>query len=183
MKKEKNVQPLRTPKEISEFKWALNHEGGERDAFLFTFGINTGLRVSDIVTLKVGEVAGRDHVVITEKKTHKPKRFLLPKVLRDKIAEYTRMMKPDEWLFPSRNGGHISTTQAYRILQKAAALLDRDDIGTHTMRKTFGYFYYKRTHDVAALQTVFNHSAPSITLRYIGITSEQIDKTLEDFAL
>jgi integrase len=183
MDQKKNVQPLRTKKEIEDFKWALRHEGGERDRFLFVFGINTGLRVSDILKFHVADVIGRDHVMINEKKTKKIKRLFLPKALREEIESYTRGMTADSWLFPSRNGGHISTTQAYRVLQKAADILERDDIGTHTMRKTYGYHYYKKTHDVAALQKLFNHSAPSITLKYIGITDEELDKSLEDFSL
>ena len=68
-------------------------------------------------------------------------------------------------------------------MQKAAVALGRDDIGTHTMRKTFGYHHYKRNKDVATLQMLFNHSASSITLKYIGITDDEIDKSLENFSL
>lgn len=50
------------------------------------------------------------------------------------------------------------------------------------MRKTFGYHHYKQFRDVALLQTIFNHSAPSITLRYIGITQEEINKSYDDFS-
>ncbi|WP_431808998.1 tyrosine-type recombinase/integrase [Lysinibacillus sphaericus] len=77
----------------------------------------------------------------------------------------------------------MSTAQAYRALQKAADALGRDDIGTHTMRKTFGYHHYKSNKDVATLQHIFNHSVPSITLKYIGITSDEINATMEDFPL
>ncbi|MFP7479480.1 site-specific integrase [Terribacillus saccharophilus] len=181
---EKNVQPLRTQAEIEEMKWALRRFGTERDRFLFVFGINTGLRVSDIVPLKVGDVRDKQHVIQREKKTGKPRRFFMNAKLREEIAEYTAGMGEEEYLFPSRKGtAPISTTQAYRVLTKAAAMLERDDIGTHTMRKTFGYHYYKRTKDVASLQTLFNHSAPSITLKYIGITDEEIEASLVDFSL
>jgi len=184
MTSEKNVQPLRSAQEIEDVRWALSRYASARDLFMFNFGINTGLRVSDIVPLKVSDVRGKQHVVITEKKTGKPKRFLLPKSTREAIEDYTRGMDNDDYLFVSRKGAsHISTTQAYRALQKAAEALGRDDIGTHTMRKTFGYHHYKRNKDVATLQHIFNHSAPSITLKYIGITSDEIDKTMEDFAL
>ncbi|MCY7683256.1 site-specific integrase [Bacillus velezensis] len=181
---EKNVQPLRTIDEINDMKWALRRFGTERDRFLFVFGINTGLRVSDIVPLKVGDVRGKQHVITREKKTGKVKRFYLNKALQDEINEYTYGMDDTEYLFPSRKGSaHISTTQAYRVLTKAAVMLGRDDVGTHTMRKTFGYHHYKRNKDVATLQTLFNHSAPSITLKYIGITDDEVQATLEDFSL
>jgi integrase len=51
------------------------------------------------------------------------------------------------------------------------------------MRKTFGYWHYQQYHDVAMLQTIFNHSSPSITLRYIGINQDEIDKSYRDFSL
>lgn len=184
MTKEKNVQPLRSAQEIEDMRWALSKYASGRDVFMFNFGINTGLRVSDIVPLKVTDVRGKTHLIITEQKTGKAKRFLIPKATREEIDAYTRDMEPSDYLFASRKGNsHISTTQAYRALQKAADALGREDIGTHTMRKTFGYHHYKKHGDVATLQKLFNHAAPSITLLYIGITDDEIDATLEDFAL
>jgi len=79
-------------------------------------------------------------------------------------------MDSHEYLFASRKGdGHITTTQAYRILTSAADMIERNDIGTHTMPmgKTFGYHYYKRTHDVVTLMNIFNHADQSNTKRYI----------------
>lgn len=58
-----------------------------------------------------------------------------------------------------------------------------DGIGTHTMRKTFGYWYYKQTKDIATLQMILNHSHPEITLRYIGVTDEEIENSLNNFVL
>ena len=66
---------------------------------------------------------------------------------------------------------------------KAGKLLGRDDVGTHTMRKTFGYQYYKRTNDIATLMQLFNHSSQYITLRYIGMQQKQLDEKLKDFNL
>ncbi|MBC9721089.1 MAG: site-specific integrase [Lactobacillus sp.] len=184
MTREKNVQPLRSAQEIEDMRWALSRYASSRDLFLFNLGINTGLRVSDLVPLKVKDVKGKVHLVITEKKTGKPKRFMVPKAIREAIEGYVRGMQEEDYLFSSRKGnGPISTTQAYRALQKAAVALGREDIGTHTMRKTFGYHHYKRNKDVATLQMLFNHSAPSITLKYIGITDDEIDKSLENFSL
>ena len=88
-----------------------------------------------------------------------------------------------EWLFPSRKGDKpITKIQAYRQLQKAG-LAGVESIGTHTMRKTFGYWFYKQTHDVAMLQEILNHSTPKITLTYIGINKEEKDNVLDTFSL
>lgn len=58
-----------------------------------------------------------------------------------------------------------------------------EEIGTHTMRKTFGYWHYQQYKDVAILQEIFNHSSPSVTLRYIGINQDNIDKSYMNFSL
>lgn len=178
-----NVEPLRTVKELDEMKDALYELGGERDRFLFVFGINTGLRVSDIVKLKVGDVRGKAYADIVEDKTKKNKRIHLTAIQPD-IVEYCSGKNEGDYLFPSRKGtGHISTTQAYRILVKAGEWIGRNDIGSHSMRKSFGYHYYKRTKDVATLMLIYGHSAPSITKRYIGIRDDEIANSLKDFRL
>lgn len=187
-----NVQPLRTAEEIEEMKLAIKRgnkgtpkrtELAQRDVLLFLIGINTGLRVSDIVKLKVGDVKGKDYFLIKEGKTEKPRKVKI-NMLRKEIDEYTKDKGNDEYLFPSQKGNKpITTTQVYRILNEAADWLGRDDIGTHTMRKTFGYHHYKRFKDIAILQEIFNHAAPSITKRYIGIRQDEIDETLDDFRL
>lgn len=51
------------------------------------------------------------------------------------------------------------------------------------MRKTFGYFHYQQYHDIAMLQAILNHSSPSITLRYIGISQDEIDQSYSNFSL
>lgn len=133
------MQPLRTKQEIEDMRWALSRYATARDLFMFNFGINTGLRISDIVPLKVIDVKGKSHLIITEHKTGKFKRFLIPKATREAIEDYVRGMDDEDYLFASSKGSsHISTTQAYRSLQKAAEALGRDDIGTHTMRKSLG---------------------------------------------
>ncbi|WP_018394549.1 site-specific integrase [Bacillus sp. 37MA] len=186
-----NVEPLRKVEDIVAMKTALLEVGnrskgktGQRDQFLFTIGINTGLRISDIVTLKVGDLRGKSYATIIEQKTDKARRVPLTAISAD-INEYCDGMSNDDWLFPSNRAGgtHISTTQAYRILTRAGDWLGREDIGTHTMRKTFGYHYYKRTKDAATLTEIFGHAAPSITKRYIGINDDEIADSLKDFRL
>ena len=91
--------------------------------------------------------------------------------------EERRNLTFEQPLFPSRKGnGSIKRNQAYKILSEAAhAVGIKDNIGTHSMRKTFGYHAYKTGIDISILQKIFNHSCPSITLRYIGITQDDID--------
>lgn len=178
-----NVKPLKTIEEIKDMIWALGRHCTRRDQFLFIFGVHTGLRISDILKLSVKDVKNKTHVTVIEKKTGKVRMVLIEQI-KEEINDYIRDMDPESSLFPSRKGGNpITTTQAYRALVKAGEMLDRDDIGTHTMRKTFGLHYYKKTKDVYNLMELFNHSAPSITKRYIGIRQEELDESLAGFKL
>lgn len=167
------VQPIRSKRDINRMKKALHG----RNLLLFIIGINTGLRISDILKLKVGDVRGRSYLDIREKKTGKAKRLHFNRSVKNAIKELVPADVPDdEWLFPSRKGNApISRVQAYRILNDAAdraGILEK--IGTHTLRKTFGYFAYKNGTPIETLMQLFNHSSQAVTLRYIGITAEEV---------
>ncbi|WP_257009432.1 site-specific integrase [Bacillus sp. 7884-1] len=178
-----DVQPLRSKEKIEDMKWSLKQWCGQRDYILFLIGINTGLRISDLVKLKTKDIKRKKSITVREGKTKKPRTLNLTNIYEE-IQAYIAEID-SEWLFPSRQGGsHITTTQAYRQLVKAGKMVEIEEgIGTHTMRKTFGYWFYKQTKDIAKLQTILNHSKPEITLRYIGITQEEIEDSLNDFVL
>lgn len=178
------VQPIRDREKIEAMKAELLKRG-HRDYLLFVVGINTGLRISDILRLKVKDVRNKTHIVITEQKTGKTKRAFINEQLRKELDTFTASMDDDEYLFQSQKGNNkpITRVQAYRILNEAAAKVGLEEVGTHTLRKTFGYWHYQQHKDVALLQYLFNHSAPSVTLRYIGINQDLMDKTLENFFL
>ena len=75
-----NVEPLRTDQEIDDFLWAVSQARyGERNRMIVLVGINTGLRMSDILRLKVGQVRGKDRVMIMEQKTGKKRWFVFEK--------------------------------------------------------------------------------------------------------
>jgi integrase len=178
----KDVQPIRDKGQLENMKWALRRFCSERDYILFLIGINTGLRVGDLLQLKVSDVKRKKRIMVKEGKTKKKRTIQLDNIYKE-IQDYVKSVE-SEWLFPSRKGDQpITTTQAYRQLQKAGEMVDVDSVGTHTMRKTFGYWFYKQTKDVAKLQTILNHSHPDITMRYIGITQEEIEDSLNDFVL
>ncbi|MEI3596734.1 tyrosine-type recombinase/integrase [Oceanobacillus sp. MO10714A] len=184
-----DVQPLRTADEIEEFREAIQVASSKpyvkRNLLLFNIGINTGLRIGDIITLRIEDVKGRTSLAISEGKTDK-KRIINLAHLMAEISDYIESIgEPTEgWLFPSRKGdNHISTTQAYRILTTAAESIGRDDIGTHTLRKTFGYHYYRQYNDLVMLSDIFNHSSQAITRRYIGIRADEINNSLREFKL
>ncbi|MCL1802915.1 MAG: site-specific integrase [Eubacteriaceae bacterium] len=181
------VQPIRDPAVIQEMKEYLKNSSSKnpkiclRNYFLFTFGINVGLRISDIITLKASDVTG-SHVSLVERKTGKNRRYKLNSMLKKEIADYCKQAGKESYLFPSQKGGHITRVQAYNIINNAAKHVGLEfEVGTHTLRKTFGYWHYKQYKDVAALQILFNHASASDTLRYIGIEQDQLDELADKF--
>ena len=178
------VQPIRERKIIERMKKILKSQN-VRDYLLFVLGINSGLRVSDLLALKVSDVMDgsgkiKDRISMREKKTGKSKDFPIGKNARKAIQEYMATVEPenDLSLFQSKKGdGAITRVQAYRILNEAARTVGiKEKIGTHTLRKTFGYHAYKAGYDLSQIQKLLNHSSPGVTLRYIGITQEQLDE-------
>lgn len=179
-----DVQPLKTKQEVNELIDTLGmSQNGLRDQLLFKLGISTGLRCGDLVALTVEQVKGKSNFKIREGKTKKERTVTLSHVMAD-IADYIETLPEGTiYLFPSRKGdSYISTTQAYRIITKAGDMIGNNSIGTHTMRKTFGYTYYQATKDVATLMEIFNHSSQKTTLRYIGITEEAIENSIKSIS-
>jgi integrase len=172
------VEPIRDKKQIEGMKRYLRG-GSLRDYLLFVLGINSGLRISDLLALNVEDVKGKDRITIREQKTGKSKDFPLSETCKKAIQEYLQQpgLVPG-CLFPSRKGVSrpITRVQAYRILNEAARRVGiKEAIGTHTLRKTFGYWAYQQGVDITRIQKLLNHSAPSVTLTYIGITKEELD--------
>jgi integrase len=173
------VEPIRDLdllNDIIDFLYAKNR----RDHALFTTGIYSGLRVSDILTMRVRDVKDKDYIYLHEKKTNKEKRFPIHDELKEILKNYIDDKKDYEYLFISRQGLNrpITRTRAYEILNEAAAHFGLDNIGTHTMRKTFGYWLYQQSKDIAAIKEILNHSDITTTLRYIGVVQETKDKIM-----
>lgn len=184
------VQPIRDKQKIDNMKAHLKAQS-LRNHLLFVFGINVGLRISDILEFKIKDVINKqsrviDVIDIYEKKTKKHKRFAINKNAKQAIQDYLKSLdeySPEDYLFMSRQknrkGEHKAMTRfmAYKVLNEAAEKAGIEDtIGTHTMRKTFGYHAYKNGTDLTLLVDVFNHASPAVTLKYIGITQDQIDQ-------
>ena len=183
------VEPIRDKRKIEEMKAELK-KNGTRDYLLFIFGINVGLRISDIIKLRVQDVMDytrriKTHIEIREEKTNKIKRFKINPLLAEELYQYVMNLNMADYIFQSRNGNnrHITRERAYTILNNAGQNIGLQNIGTHTLRKTFGFHFYNQTKDIGLLQQLFNHSSPSITLRYIGINQELMDKAYDNFNL
>ncbi len=173
------VEPIRDMDlvlDVADYLKARN----ERNYVLFMFGIYTGLRISDILKLRVRDVREKDYVYIRENKTGKEKRFPINGELKPIIVNYIQGKKDFEYLFKSPNYPNkaISRQQAYNILTDAGKAFGIIAIGTHTLRKTFGYHMYQQTHDAITVKDILNHAHMSETLRYIGINQDNKDRAI-----
>lgn len=177
------VEPIRDKKRIRKVERFLAKRN-PRDLLLFVMGTNTGLRVSDILALDVEDVKNRDFIDIVEKKTGKHKKFPINEKIKLLIQNYTIDKKLEDPLFKTIYNNRMERTYAYRIVNRACKKIGMEErVGTHTMRKTFGYHHYHKFKDVALLQKIFNHYSPSVTLRYIGIDQEEINNSYLNFVL
>lgn len=183
------VQPIRDKQKIEEMKNYLKSHS-LRDWALFTLGINSALRISDLLKLNVSDVIDengniRDRIKVKEKKTSKTKDFpFTPKVI-SALTEYIKICKPESALFPSqKGGGAILRMQAYRILNEAAKAVGiKEPIGSHSCRKTWGFHAYEKGIPIQIIQSALNHSSEKETLRYIGITQDNLDEVYMDMDL
>lgn len=159
-------------------------ERNRRDYVMFMFGIYSGLRICDILQFRVRDVRDKDYISRREKKTQKEKRFPINRELKKILKEYIADKKDYEFLFknPYEPNKAITRQQAYNILSTAGKQFGLDSIGTHTLRKTFGYHLYKQTNDAALLMDIFNHSDIHITLRYIGVNQDCKDKAYNNLS-
>lgn len=174
------VEPIRDKAKIDALKKYLKGNS-IRDYLLFVTGISSALRVSDLLKLKIKDIWDGKKVCeiisLKEKKTGKYKQFPISKNLEKAIREYVDEYKPtdlEQYVFFSRQGTEpLSRSQAFRILKNAAQAVGiKENIGTHSMRKTWGYWAYKQGYSLALLSDIFNHSSEAVTRRYIGISQE-----------
>ena len=177
------VEPIRDINTVNDIADYLRSRS-ERDYIMFLFGIYSGLRISDILKLRVRDVKGKEKIVMREKKTGKERKFPLNKVLKKSLASYVGQKKEYEFLFRSRQGCNqpVSRQQAWKILSEAGERFGLDSIGTHTLRKTFGYHMYQQTHDIVTIQKILNHATQDYTLRYIGITQDTLDSAVSNLS-
>lgn len=172
------VEPIRNKNDLKRItQWFYDHNL-EKYAVLFNLGIHSGLRISDILSFNCGDVRNQTELALREKKTGKYKKFPLQEDVQIMLNKFVKNRPDEEPLFLSRCGARSDRIQVYRFINQACTELKiQANVGTHTMRKTFGYHHYKQFKDIALLQAIFNHSTPDVTKRYIGITQDEINNS------
>lgn len=167
--------------DISDFLQSQNI----RNYLMFWFGLYSGLRISDILNLRVRDVKNKEYIFLHEQKTGKEQKIKIHKELKHLIKEYVKDKQDYEFLFKSRKGHNqpITRQHAYRIINSSAKFFNLSNIGTHSLRKTFAYILYNQTHDIMTLKEILNHSNIEITKRYIGINQEKKDDLIYNMKL
>ena len=133
---------------------------------LFYFGVSTGLRISDILTLKVADLGQKMQVL--EAKTGKIKQIDLPVELVHLLGDYvaSRELTPSDRLFP------VSRQAVLSHFKRAGKRIGLPDVGTHTMRITYAWNVFCLTECVFATQRALQHKYVSTTVGYLigGVT-------------
>lgn len=193
-----SVNPIRDPDDlyncINYFKKLRDTEPNakkqklyDRNYILFLLGINTALRFSDLRRLTVEKVKD-NYIYQRDKKTRKENKITLHTDIYKEVMSYIKRnnLYVTDYLFWSRKGVNkpLTRVMGYNIMQqlKEGCKIPYN-IGTHSLRKTYGYWFYKQTGDIVALQAILNHSTPSQTLIYIGMQQKEVEEKRKGFVL
>lgn len=181
------TQPIRNRKELQKFStYYQTVKPHPRNYALIILGLNTALRISDLLQLQWSDVYDfytqrfREHLLILEQKTGKQNYIALNKNAKNALRWYMDACFPQEcdYLFCKNTDRQhpINRSQAYRIVKEAAAQTTNSRmVSCHSMRKTFGYHAWKQGAQPAQLMGLFNHSSYDVTKRYLGIEQDEKD--------
>ncbi len=186
----KFVEPFRSKKEVEAVRLYLRGKDIKHGLW-FWIGVNSALRISDLLSLRVGNVRKPDgsivnKITLKEQKTGKMKEFPISDKIRNEIQAVIQnyQLTEDEYpLFPShKKGGNqslkpIGRSYANQLITEAATMCNiKGNYGSHSMRKSFAYFAWQQGTDVLLLMDLLNHSSPKDLRRYIGITQDQLNQ-------
>ena len=165
----------------------------DRNALLFRLGINTALRIGDLLKIQYQDIFNKqgefkEYLQLNETKTGKERKVKLNNQIRPYIQRYCDFyrMRGEDYLFFSIEDPtqHMHRITAWRALKQGAEACNIEHFGTHTLRKTAGYhIYHKSGNDIALVMTLLNHSSPKETLIYIGASQQEVDDALMEFGI
>lgn len=184
--------PIKNKSELEKFKNYYLERNNPRNYLLIIIGLNTALRIGDILKLHWQDVYSfskkcfHSHICIHEQKTGKENVIALNHSvisaldgLLQKQTALSKTPKPETYVFQSGKNieTHLSRYQAYRIVKEGAESTGLEGhISCHSLRKTFGYFAWKQGVPPAMLMSIYNHSSYQITKRYLCIEQEDRDE-------
>ena len=147
--------------------------GNNRDLLLFIMGINTGLKLNELLDLNVSDVRNKTYIELPASSWETPRRIPLNKESLGLIKKVISSRKDSAPLFESTLGRRIDRTTVYRNFKEVCLTLGLDSgITLASLRKTFGYHYYKTYGDLSTLQWLFNQNSILDTMKYIGLEED-----------
>jgi integrase len=165
----------------------LKNKFGEIYGDIWKVGVNLSLRISDLLNLKYTDFNFKDRTLnLNESKTGKAKSIRLNQAAVDIIIKRKQDHPSDVWLFQVHSNRAknkpISRISVSRVFKDAGDMLNLT-INTHSMRKSRGKAMFDDGVPIEKIAHVLNHSNTTSTLRYLGITREEIMKTYDDYQL
>lgn len=151
-----------------------------RIAMALILEANLGLRIGDILTLKLSDIVrdGRRYRLnIVEQKTKKRREFTVPLEVYSYIQNYAleHHIDPNARLFP------ISERAINKHLKLVCDSLGLSGIGTHSFRKFFATtIYVNNGYDINLVRILLQHSSVSITQKYISLQNQVIETALQN---
>jgi len=137
---------------------------------MLQIGFKTGLRIGDILRLRVEDVRGQ-YKTITEQKTLKKRKIDLRGLKRDMENHITlfKLTDKDYLIFSRQNKTDkpLSRVRAWQVINELSHRHGIESIATHSLRKTHAREYYARCVDIGKVQRRLNHKYPSTTWRYL----------------
>jgi len=184
------VEPIRSKSDVEKIKNYFLTRKMRSEYLLFVIGINSCLRISDLLHLKWEQLISNGEVLDTfkvkERKTGKTKIIKSNKSIHNALQEAYEGQTGYVFISKSNaaKGNVWSRQYVWQALKRAANKVGiKENIGTHTMRKTFGYFRREMGVPLQRLMRVFNHSSEAITLKYLGYTQEEDNEIYESINL
>lgn len=182
------TQPIKNREKLEMFRnYYKKTEYQPRNYALIVLGLNSALRISDILELQWKDVYKnhnyKKHIYVFEKKTKKENILAMNPSTLEALEVYRKTladMHESNYIFCKRTNPEspLSRSQAFRIIKKAAICCGLGDnhISCHSLRKTFGYYAWQCGTPPALLMSIYNHSSYEITKRYLGIDQAEKDE-------
>ena len=173
--------------EIHMLHTMLSNKHGQLYADIWKIGVNLSLRISDLLKLKYSDLnLEQRELTLTEAKTQKTKRIRLNKTAVDAILKRKDEHPEHIYLFQVESNRMksqpVSRVSVSRVFKAAGDSLGFS-INTHSMRKSRGKAMFNDGVSIEVIARVLNHSNTTSTLRYLGITQEEVMKTYDDYEL
>lgn len=187
------VEPIRDRKRIAQIKNLLRGQGRFRDLLLFVVGVNTALRISDVLRLRISDFLDEQQCIrhrfwIREQKRGKRHEVVVNESIREAFAEYLGAHpavagSPEHFVFFNTKTNNyrepIKRGQAWKFITGICREVGlHGNYGTHSLRKTWGYHARQQGVDLALIMHKLNHASLAYTKRYLGITDAELEAVI-----